>query len=420
MLTKQSLGFEDADHSMSQAHKRSLFHHGNTPHRYILAFVVLLICSVILIFQFGDLSRLRRSGGDNVSLVTKETSPVRRRVRIVGTGSRKFPISLLYSRQIERFGTGQIEYRFDDLMPLNDAVWLRMESDEICIVSVIMGAFQLYIDRVSQNSTALLAEYIKARQSRRPNTMSSNVGNCLIWVAGDEFCQSPLWLLQLSDFRFYQSKAFSTYSAEQLPHPPLVLPLGPRIDVWEFLEPSAKRAPKPMEKRKFLFNAIFSASTSPGRIMLQGLLTNSSEFVGRYQNESFVQIMTHFDSHGNAPGYINASTYASVLGDSKFTLSPFGHNPECFRLYEAIEAGSIPITIIDDDEYVDGACQDPLADFRGSPIIMLPSWAALPDFLESEASRDDKLGEVQKALTTWYHSMMKTAMQKLEDRILSL
>ena len=39
--------------------------------------------------------------------------------------------------------------------------------------------------------------------------------------------------------------------------------------------------------------------------------------------------------------------YASILMDSVFTLCAGGINPESFRLWEAIEAGSIPIVATD-------------------------------------------------------------------------
>jgi hypothetical protein len=45
---------------------------------------------------------------------------------------------------------------------------------------------------------------------------------------------------------------------------------------------------------------------------------------------------------------MNTDDYMQVVLDSVFTLSPAGHNPECFRLYEAMEAGSIPILTNDD------------------------------------------------------------------------
>ena len=38
-------------------------------------------------------------------------------------------------------------------------------------------------------------------------------------------------------------------------------------------------------------------------------------------------------------GKLGATEYQNVVVDSKFTISPGGHNPETFRMYEALEAG---------------------------------------------------------------------------------
>ena len=43
-----------------------------------------------------------------------------------------------------------------------------------------------------------------------------------------------------------------------------------------------------------------------------------------------------------------ARSLFSLLLDSTFTLCPAGHNPECYRMYEAAEAGSIPIVPLDE------------------------------------------------------------------------
>ena len=44
-------------------------------------------------------------------------------------------------------------------------------------------------------------------------------------------------------------------------------------------------------------------------------------------------------------GSVRYSDYRKVLLNSTFTLSPMGHNLECYRWFEAAEAGSIPIIL---------------------------------------------------------------------------
>lgn len=43
-------------------------------------------------------------------------------------------------------------------------------------------------------------------------------------------------------------------------------------------------------------------------------------------------------THVEGP-HMNANSYQQLLLDSKFTLCPGGHNPETFRMFEALEAG---------------------------------------------------------------------------------
>ena len=54
----------------------------------------------------------------------------------------------------------------------------------------------------------------------------------------------------------------------------------------------------------------------------------------------------HSVSGFNAADGLETSKYVKLLEESKFTLCPRGHqNNDCFRIYEALEAGSIPIVL---------------------------------------------------------------------------
>ena len=63
-----------------------------------------------------------------------------------------------------------------------------------------------------------------------------------------------------------------------------------------------------------------------------------------------------------------------VLLQSLFTLVPIGHSPECYRLYEALEAGSIPV-VVDNPYTRKERCGDPWLEFRDSGLlVILKSW----------------------------------------------
>lgn len=96
-------------------------------------------------------------------------------------------------------------------------------------------------------------------------------------------------------------------------------------------------------KRKYEFNAIFSESTSVECKHLAIILENQTQ-----AHNAFVSIAKKWYKHVNSPraDQIGTEQYVNVLLDSVFTLAPAGHNPECFRLYEAVVSGSIPIVVL--------------------------------------------------------------------------
>ena len=95
--------------------------------------------------------------------------------------------------------------------------------------------------------------------------------------------------------------------------------------------------------------------------------------------------------------------------DSIFTLSPSGHNPETFRLYEAAEAGSIPI--VDNTNALNSeiACNDPWRPFidSGAPFVWIQNWDNIESILQQLHAEGHAALEIrQRQLRSWYsHSM---------------
>ena len=95
-----------------------------------------------------------------------------------------------------------------------------------------------------------------------------------------------------------------------------------------------------------------------------------------------------------------------------FTLCPRGVNAETRRVYEALEAGSIPIVEAAGGDVDDGApgvgtaahCADSLRPLKesGAPVIFVRSWASLPALLERETADRARLNRRQAALLSWY------------------
>jgi hypothetical protein len=123
--------------------------------------------------------------------------------------------------------------------------------------------------------------------------------------------------------------------------------------------------------------------------------------------------------------------YRDVLLDSVFTLSPSGHNPETFRLFEAAEAGSIPIVDYTghgnagDDDGGGGRsgseCADPWRPFldSGAPFIWVEDWTGLEALLERLRSDPEALARRQQDLSNWLKAFMRGAVGTVERAIAS-
>lgn len=103
-------------------------------------------------------------------------------------------------------------------------------------------------------------------------------------------------------------------------------------------------------------------------------------------------------------------------------MFPRGHNIECYRIYEACEAGSIPI--IEDFNPIEptGACIDPLAPFKKAkaPFIYITSWKDLPQLLE-EISRDPQwIQRKQIELLEWNRKFKLDFITDFENRLANL
>jgi hypothetical protein len=93
----------------------------------------------------------------------------------------------------------------------------------------------------------------------------------------------------------------------------------------------------------------------------------------------------------NARDYLDVKEYARILGNSVYTICPFGHvNMDTFRLYEALEAGSIPVTL----RHAPSLRADPhywYYVFRGDdvPFIVADNW------LEAAERAKTLIGSIQ-------------------------
>ena len=133
------------------------------------------------------------------------------------------------------------------------------------------------------------------------------------------------------------------------------------------------------------------------------------------------------DANSPLTEQLDTNEYMCVVLDSVFTLSPTGHNPECFRMFEAIEAGSIPILTRDDlhgsrhptltrkHRDISHPCANALLHWYGAPIVVLDSWDDLYPTVERLLADPAGLDDLQRRLRHWYDEYMRGAVAKFED-----
>jgi len=94
--------------------------------------------------------------------------------------------------------------------------------------------------------------------------------------------------------------------------------------------------------------------------------------------------------------------YLRTLTESDLTLSPVGKNTECYRIYEALALGSVPVV---EDVLTPGRCVAPLRLLKryNAPLLYVKSWSELPALLEAESklSLMDRVKRRQ-VVVEWY------------------
>ena len=136
------------------------------------------------------------------------------------------------------------------------------------------------------------------------------------------------------------------------------------------------------------------------------------------------------DANSPLTEQLDTNEYMRVVLDSVFTLSPTGHNPECFRMFEAIETGFIPILTRDDlhgsrhptltrkYHVVPHPCVDAMMHWYEVPIVVIDSWDDLYPTVKRLLMDPAGLDDLQRRLRHWYNEYMRGAVTKFEEVLL--
>jgi hypothetical protein len=140
---------------------------------------------------------------------------------------------------------------------------------------------------------------------------------------------------------------------------------------------------------------------------------------GRQEALSAMEALTPFEKQTKptfgAPSPLKGSAYTDQLLKSKFIPAFKGFwSLESFRLYEALEAGCIPLYVPSEGKHGD----EYTAVFGKSPILALPSWTQAPKLLEQLSKNPSVMEQHRRDLQTWWKEK-KQSLQTTLSKILS-
>eukprot|EP00580_Thalassiosira_gravida_P006092 CAMPEP_0201631234 /NCGR_PEP_ID=MMETSP0493-20130528/5281_1 /ASSEMBLY_ACC=CAM_ASM_000838 /TAXON_ID=420259 /ORGANISM="Thalassiosira gravida, Strain GMp14c1" /LENGTH=458 /DNA_ID=CAMNT_0048102533 /DNA_START=19 /DNA_END=1395 /DNA_ORIENTATION=- len=313
-------------------------------------------------------------------------------------------LSIFKTDILQRYGTGKVQYIIRE----------RAECNLDCNVG--NGA------ALQQEPCLAVTRHMNKDMKCDIHQLKCNYPQCKTMVTNDEMCAR---VGDAFDARLY-------YTSESKPESGY-LPLGPRLDAWKSLKEMAHlKSPQffimPSSKRKFAFNAVFSQRTNLARQELASAIESN----GPTSKLPVYASMTEQELEDEKRYALNTDDYVEVLLDSIFTLSPAGHNPECYRIFEAVESGSIPV-FSRGDLYgarhpnpqnrkalgdVAHPCKDALVDWYEAPVVVLDSWDELYPTMERLLEDPEALDEMQDRLRVWYDDYMRGVVSKFEDFML--
>ncbi len=227
-------------------------------------------------------------------------------------------------------------------------------------------------------------------------------------LGGDEKCKYRN-SSEFFDFRYYHSTIIMHDTGIGY------IPLGPRFEFERVFIEQMKRA----HDRRYIYNFMGALSTSPDRgrmveaiepdILSKWNITNSTD--------GFMHIIDKWKGEATSVnGYLTPDKYRDVLLESVFTLCPSGNNVESYRLFEALEAGSIPV-IAKSHSYKDSECVDPLEPLiaSGAPFPVLDRWQDLPALFHLAKTDKEWVQDLQCKATAWYRRYLSTKLSNVED-----
>jgi hypothetical protein len=276
----------------------------------------------------------------------------------------------------------------DDLGKCWERDWLRYLLSGVCFREIRDGSHSAIVDKAIVVDNSL----VPAREPYYRKLHDSGARFALVHLS-DEFYNDSVEVYSLCDLvlRNYWSPLQEDKGRV------MAFPLGYKTG----LRPTAPLPPAGARHYSWSF------AGNPSKSTRKQMLDNMTQVPGGH---------TFFTKVFNDPNGLSTSEYQKVLLDSVFVPCPAGNgNLDSFRVYEALECGSIPIV----------ECRpgfDYFALFLGEhPFITVGNWNEVVLLLQGFLSSPEKLEEKRKSCERWWAahkaSLLQTLAAQLDNRV---
>ena len=184
------------------------------------------------------------------------------------------------------------------------------------------------------------------------------------------------------------------------------VPLGSR---GEF--PDAVGDLAPAHTRKYVFSYMV-ALTDAARAKVHDLLLADTEITA---DKKFIHVSKNWHGTAHHEEYVSPDKYREVMLQSAFSICPKGHSVEQFRIYEAIESGSIPVMDLKDGYLA----QHLPTEYISSPMLLLESWDELVPKMLALWKDPAALRARQLKLLEWYRDYMHSKVAEIENELVN-
>lgn len=182
------------------------------------------------------------------------------------------------------------------------------------------------------------------------------------------------------------------------------IPLGSRIEYPEMRGKVLKPAPD----RAYTYSYMVGI-TDPARARLHDVLL-ADKLIAK--DKAFIHVSQSWHSSANNEEYVSPGKYADVMTESVFALCPKGHSVEQFRIYEAIEAGAIPVM-----EMTPKIRSKFPATYFDSGMLFVQKWDDVPADMLALTKDAATIRARQQRVQEWYKTFMAGKLVEIEEAL---